>query len=143
VEGVVAARRDHWEELLRIDHEVTATDRRKLLLRLFEERPAAVRVAMLAGRGEGFLTVRPGSRALQIGPCLASAAGGPLLLQDAWHRYAGQSVFIDIPAGDAKAIQLAEAQGLTVQRRLVRMGKGEPVREQIKELWASSGPEKG
>jgi GNAT superfamily N-acetyltransferase len=143
VGGVIPANPEDREELLHIDREVTATDRRKLLLRLFEERPEAVHLARVAGRNEGFLTVRPGSRALQIGPCIAAPGVGPRLLQDAWHRYAGQGVFIDIPTANRMAIQLAEAQRLTVQRRLVRMGRGEPVHERLEEVWASSGPEKG
>ena len=37
----------------------------------------------------------------------------------------------------------AEARGLTVQRHLTRMCRGELVVEDLDLLWASSGPEKG
>jgi len=129
------------ESLLRLDREITATDRRKLLLRLFSERPEAVRVVRDAG--EGFLTARPGARALHLGPCIATGAAGSLLFRDACHRLAGQRVFVDIPEAHAAATNLARAWGLTVQRPLVRMSRGQPVHERLDGLWASSGPEKG
>jgi hypothetical protein len=86
---------------------------------------------------------RPGSRAVQLGPCLATAGVGPLLFQDAWHRHAGEFVFLDVPTGNAQAVQLAEAQGLTVQRRLVRMVRGDRMDDRVEALWAGFGPEKG
>ena len=41
------------------------------------------------------------------------------------------------------AEQLAAAWGLTVQRHLLRMVRGRPLRERVEQLWTSSGPEKG
>ncbi len=143
VAGVALALPEHTEGLLQLDRSITATDRRKLLLRLFAERPEALRVVEQEGEVEGFLTVRHGSRALQIGPCIATSAAGALLLADAWHRYAGQRVYIDIPTGNAAAVALARKQGLAVQRPLVRMCRGEAIGERITGVWASSGPEKG
>ncbi len=143
VAGVATAQSEQFEALLQLDQAITATDRRKLLLRLFIERPEALRVVEREGRVLGFLTVRSGIRALQIGPCLAAAEAGPLLLADAWHRYAGQFVFVDIPIGNATAVALAQAQGLAVQRPLIRMCRGPVIAERFTELWASSGPEKG
>ena len=58
-------------------------------------------------------------------------------------RYGGQPVFIDVPTENQAALALAGSMGLTVQRRLVRMCRGEPVKDRVEELWASSGPEKG
>jgi GNAT superfamily N-acetyltransferase len=132
-----------FEELVALDRDVTATDRGKLLRRLFAERPDTVRVVRRAGRSLGYLTVRPGTRALQISPCVGGAEAGPLLLADAWHRHAGERVFLDIPAGNGRAVALAEAQGLTVQRTLLRMCRGAMIQERVADLWASSGPEKG
>ncbi len=140
---VATAQPEQFDRLLQLDRAVTGTDRRKLLLRLFAERPEALRVVERTGSVLGFVTVRSGTRALQIGPCLATPEAGPLLLADAWHRYAGQSVFVDIPLGNMTAGALAQAQGLTVQRPLIRMCRGLAVTERSTELWASSGPEKG
>jgi hypothetical protein len=143
VEGVESAPPEMWETLIALDHQVTRTDRRPLLLRLFQERPEAVRIVRSQGRIQGFLTTRSGSRAVQIGPCLAGPEAGPLLLADAWNRHAGQRIYVDIPREQISGIRLAEGQGLTVQRNLLRMVRGEPVQEYMPWLWTSSGPEKG
>jgi GNAT superfamily N-acetyltransferase len=140
---IEAAQPEHYEELVRRDREVTHTDRGKLLLRLFAERPQAVRVVWRSGQVLGFLTERPGTEALLIGPCVATADTGPLLLCDAFERHAGQRVYLDVPQRNGRALTLAAARGLTVQRQLVRMCRGTPLEENTAELWASSGPEKG
>jgi hypothetical protein len=38
---------------------------------------------------------------------------------------------------------MAHRMGLTVQRHLVRMCRGQPVSELTNHIWASSGPELG
>ncbi len=143
VVSVATANQEDWENLLRLDREVTATDRRKWLLRLFADRPDALRVIRQEGEITGFATSRPGSRALYLGPCLASPEAGPLLFTDAWHRGTGQLVCLDIPVDNKPALQMAEAQGLTVQRHLLRMCRGDLIQERVECLWASSGPELG
>ncbi|HEY7423999.1 MAG TPA: GNAT family N-acetyltransferase [Gemmataceae bacterium] len=134
---------EQWEALAALDETVTGMNRRRLLLRLFAEQPAGVR-CVRRGRGlEGFLAARPGHQAFQLGPCLASPSAGPLLLADAWRRYAGQAVFLDIPVTNEAATRWAEARGLAAQRHLTRMCRGVPQCERVEWLWASSGPEKG
>jgi GNAT superfamily N-acetyltransferase len=136
-------RPEQLEEVARLDREVTSTDRRKLLFRLFEERPGEMRMVRRDGRVAGFISARPGERAVQVGPCLADAEAGPLLLADACRRHAGEAVFLDIPEDNRPATALAAEWGLTVQRHLLRMVRGVPIREDVGQLWASSGPEKG
>jgi ribosomal protein S18 acetylase RimI-like enzyme len=136
----VPARR--WGELVELDRTVTRTDRRKLLLRLFAERPDEVRAVQ--GRDGGFLglmTARPGRRAVQLGPCLGEA-GAPLLAE-ACRRHGGRMVYLDVPEDNAAAVRLVGELGMRVQRHLTRMGRGEAVAERIDLLWAGSGPEKG
>jgi GNAT superfamily N-acetyltransferase len=140
---VQSAAPDQWEALAALDEAVTRTDRRRVLLRLFAEQPGSVRLIRNGDRLDGFLTARPGRRAVQIGPCIASPQAGSLLFADAWQCFAGQHVFLDIPVANVAATRLAEVQGLTVQRRLTRMCRGAPVCERIEGLWAGSGPEKG
>ena len=91
----------------------------------------------------GFLAGRPGARAWQIGPCLATHAAGATLLADAANRHAGEQVFIDIPMYNQAAVYTADRLGLTVQRHLLRMCRGQPVTERTHHIWASSGPELG
>jgi len=143
VTGVTTAAAGQWEALAALDAEVTRTDRRKLLLRLFAEGPGPVRVAGGPEGVRGFLAARPGRVAVQLGPCIADEAAGALLFADAPRRFAGREVYLDVPEGHAHARRLAEGWGLGVQRRLTRMCRGVPVVEQVERLWASSGPEKG
>jgi GNAT superfamily N-acetyltransferase len=140
---VQAAAPDQWEALAAMDAAVTRTDRRRVLLRLFAEQPESVRLVRNGGRLEGFLAARPGRRAVQIGPCIASPQAGALLFADAWQCFARQHVFLDIPVANVAATRLADAQGLAVQRHLTRMCRGAPLCERIEGIWASSGPEKG
>jgi predicted N-acetyltransferase YhbS len=138
-----AAAPEQWEALMALDETVTRTERRRVLLRLFAEQPGSVRLVRNGERLDGFLAARPGHGAVQVGPCIASPQAGPLLLADAWRRYAGRHVFLDIPVANLAATRLAETQGLTVQRHLTRMCRGVPVSERIAWLWTGSGPEKG
>jgi GNAT superfamily N-acetyltransferase len=134
---------DSLEEVLALDRAVTATERSKLLRRLFAERPEAWHGVLHAGRLAGFLTTRLGCNAVHVGPCLAMADAGPVLFMDAWQRLAGQRVFIDVPQGNAPAIRWVEARGLTAQRPLMRMCRGPAPAEDFTRIWASFGPEKG
>ncbi len=126
-----------------LDRCVMGTDRSDFLRRFFQDNAAEVRIAEHNGQIVGYSAGRPGARAAMMGPCLANAEAGPLLVADAARRHANQPVFIDIPMANAAATALAKSWGLTVQRHLLRMGRGESVRERIDWLWASSGPEKG
>jgi GNAT superfamily N-acetyltransferase len=131
------------DALCRLDALVTGTDRGKLLRCLFAEQPDALRIVRDGSQVAGFVAARPGSCAVQIGPCMATRAAGPLLFRDAWRSYAGQRVYVDIPTANTAASALAGAEGLTVQRRFLRMCRGPSVGERAGMLWASSGPEKG
>ncbi|OAI45207.1 hypothetical protein AYO44_13035 [Planctomycetaceae bacterium SCGC AG-212-F19] len=128
--------------MVELDRAVTRTNREKLLRRLCRPE-AGVRWVMEGNDLLGYMTIRDGSNAVQLGPCIANAFAGPLLMADAWERYLGNRVFIDIPTGNAPALEFAEAMGLKVQRPLVRMTRGPRVAEDVARLWASSGPELG
>jgi GNAT superfamily N-acetyltransferase len=143
VTGVEAASPGQWESLAALDEAVTGTDRRRMLLRLFAEQPGDVRQVRQGDRPAGFLAAREGRRAVQLGPCVAVPEAGRLLFADAWHRYGGRHVYLDVPEPNETAARLAEEAGLTVQRHLTRMCRGVPVCEDVGRLWAGSGPEKG
>jgi GNAT superfamily N-acetyltransferase len=130
-------------ELIELDHPMTGTNRSRLLTRLFEETPEAFRVLHAAGKLEGFITVRPGANATQIGPCVASAQAGPILLAEALNRCAGQAVFVDVPCDHVRAVTTLEAGGLKPQRYFMRMYRGERILDHVEGLWASAGPETG
>jgi hypothetical protein len=129
---------------IRLDSETTQTNRVGLLTRLFDEAPDDLRVVRRGDEYFGFLASRPRSNAIQLGPLAArDEAAGWALLADASRRFAGRRVVIDVPLPNLAAVRAVEDMGLTVQRPLLRMGRGEPVRERLDQLWASSGPEKG
>jgi GNAT superfamily N-acetyltransferase len=141
--GVEPVAAGDYPELLRLDQDVTGTDRRKLLMRLFTAYPDSLRVVRSRTGVEGFLTARPRSNALFIGPCLGTVDAGRRLFADAAGRFGGQHICMDVPMGNPPAVAEVERLGLTPVRNLVRMGRGERVAERLDQLWASSGPETG
>jgi predicted N-acetyltransferase YhbS len=140
---ITTADASRFAEIAALDWRMTGTRREKMLLRLFEEWPQALRVLCRDGGVEGYVTIRRGAHASQIGPCIAAGdAGGPLL-KDALGRCAGVPVFIDVPRDNTHAVELAEAGGLKVQRHFTRMCRGERIVDCPQAIWAGSGPEKG
>jgi hypothetical protein len=131
------------EAILDLDRRVTGADRSKFLRRLLAERPDGVRIVRGRDGLAGYAATRPGARAHMIGPCLGDAHAGPLLIADACWRHAGHEVYIDVPVSKIEIGRLLQSKGLTVQRHLQRMVRGESAGEQTAELWASSGPEIG
>ncbi|HEV2946349.1 MAG TPA: GNAT family N-acetyltransferase [Gemmataceae bacterium] len=129
--------------LFQMDQLITGADRSKFLSRLFAEQSEQIRVVRSAETIAGFLACRHGTRAWQIGPCLAGRGIGSVLLADALCRFVGTLIYVDIPGQNDAAGNLAERSGLAVQRRLVRMRRGPPVAERTDHIWASSGPELG
>lgn len=130
--------------ILALDRSATHTDRRKFLSLLFAEDWSAVRVIDNGNQLVGYFTIRRGSEAIQLGPCIAeSDDSGSALLTDALHRYAGSRVYWDAPCSHQAACALASSAGLAPQRKLLRMCRGEEVNDDIQQLWASSGPELG
>jgi GNAT superfamily N-acetyltransferase len=129
--------------LIEFDRQVTGENRAKMLGALFKEFPQSVRVLMRGDRVEGFVTMRPGRNAIQIGPCVATEEAGLVLLSDALSRCVGKSVFVDVPTDNIHAVKVAEASELVIQRHFLRMYRGERVKDNVRAIWASSGPEKG
>jgi len=143
-----------FASIIEFDNRMTGTDRAKMLSRLFEELPENIRIIRHGNLIEGYITARPGANAVQIGPCIAASEtrqkcraaegnAGPALLCDALKRWAGKKVFVDIPLDNPEAVKIAESSGLIIQRHFTRMYRGEPVKDNVRALWASSGPEKG
>ena len=132
-----------FADMIDFDRRMTGTNRAKMLSLLFEEFPQNTRILPLHDKIDGFVTMRPGANAVQIGPCTANINAGPALLSDALDRCAGKAVFVDMPTGNIHAVKIAESRGLQIQRRFTRMCRGERINDDIKAIWAGSGPEKG
>ena len=101
------------EALLRLDRQLLGIDRGKLLWRLLQEYPEQGRIVLRGQSPVAYLLARPGAHAWQLGPCLAGGEDGLLLLSDAWRRFSGQAVLLDIPLANTPALAGAEAMGLT------------------------------
>ncbi len=129
--------------IIEFDKRMTGTNRGKMLSRLFEEFPEDIHALWHGDEIEGFIITRPGANAIQIGPCVAATDAGSALLSDALNRCAAEPVFIDIPLDNANAAKIAESSGLSIQRYFMRMRRGERIKDNIKAIWSSSGPEKG
>jgi GNAT superfamily N-acetyltransferase len=143
VAGVEPVQPDQVPELVELDRTITGTDRCKLLLRLYEERPESFRIVRGQGRVRGLVSARSRAHALQVGPCVGGAEAAALLFADTQDRYAGHRVVMDIPNDNDVATRHAERLGLAPTRQFLRMCWGESVLEQIEGLWVSYGPEKG
>ena len=132
-----------YASIIEFDTRMNRTNRGKMLSRLFEDFPEDIHIIRDGDKIEGFILMRPGANAIQIGPCIATLDAGSVLLSDALSRCATESVFIDIPVDNADAMKIAELSGLRIQRYFMRMCRGESVKDNIQALWAGSGPEKG
>src|SRR4029079_3672582 len=94
---ITSAAPGDYQRLCELDRSVVGADRKKFLLRLFQERPEQVHILNEFEQITGYLTARPGSEALQIGPCVAAENIGVELLADAVQRFAGRRVILDLP----------------------------------------------
>jgi len=128
----------------KLDHQITGTNRHRLLEAMFRERPDAAQIVVDGSETIGYAMLRAGSRATQIGPAVAlTSDAGCALLDWAYQRCDGRDIFIDVPCDNQPAIDWANVKGMETQRPFTRMYRGHPVRDQAAHLWASSGPEKG
>lgn len=135
-------------DMLAIDLTTTRTLRHNLLEQLVNEVQTSTHcsafIARLSNKITGYCLTRRGANASFIGPCVATSdAAGLSLLNAAANELSGQRILIDIPVDHEAANRWATQQGLTLQRQLTRMSKGNAILEQVDHLWASSGPEKG
>ncbi|NQT13957.1 MAG: GNAT family N-acetyltransferase [Planctomycetes bacterium] len=143
-ESVSPVAEDHLDVVVELDRRVTGTNRRRLIERLYLERPDAMHVVSAGNRISGYVTFRDGSHATQIGPAVAlDEEAGRMLADAAIHCCSGRFVFIDVPVDNTPAVRWAESNGLEVERPFTRMRRGRPVVDNPRQLWASSGPEKG
>ena len=132
------------EQVCDLDLQVTGTPRRRLIRALYGERPESVAAASADGEITGYAMWRPGRRAAQVGPAAALQPHvGAELLDEMLRRCPQGPVFADIPTDNAPAIQWATSRSFTVQREFTRMYRGQRVADLRRQIWASSGPEKG
>lgn len=141
---VVGVNPERLGDVCRFDREVRGMNRYRLLESLHAQSPQGMQAVFSNGDVSGYVSYRTGMVATQIGPSVVrNDEIGAALADAALARCAGQRVFMDIPAENDSAIRWAQSRGLKVQRPLMRMHRGQPVGDNPKLQWASSGPEKG
>ena len=127
---------------------VTATDaaafgadRRFLLQSLFDRLP---QLAFIAKDNAGFVLVRPGRVATQIGPLVAANEDVAASLLDAALGCVSGPVFLDLIDGREILTARLRQRGFTVQRPFLRMGlkRGIPFGDTTR-LFVVAGPEFG
>ncbi len=132
-------------EVRDLDASVFGASRRRLLARLVTQSLAALVLEPVPGTLPGFGLLRPGSRALYLGPVVAASDDAGLnLIERLLARSEGRPILWDIPEPNAAAVAWAERHGFTVQRRLTRMSWGSnPAPGDPRRQFAISGPETG
>ena len=144
--SVRAMRDGDLEDVMAFDTPRYGVCRENLLRFLYRDSGGMCGVFPGAGSGlEGYVMVRPGSGAFQIGPLVAAhERAGRALFCWALDRLAGEPVFFDVPLENPDGTALAEEFGFTVQRGFARMYLGEePYGGSPRQVYATSGPEKG
>lgn len=127
-----------------LDADATDNDRSRLLQLLHRDWPAACIVAELNGVIAGFGMARRGSRAVQIGPVVATdPAVGAALFAHCLNELDASEFFVDVPHANRAAMAFATQCGLTPKRHFFRMTRGKRVDEKSERIWANYGPEKG
>lgn len=130
-------------ELADVDSLGIGYDRKILLSKLLQDPAVSAWKSIGSGNQAGYVVIRPGSLAWQIGPCIAGdGIVGGALLDTAFSQQTGP-FFIDVPDHNTAAVGYCERVGLRVARTFTRMCHGTLVQENTDLLWASGGPEKG
>lgn len=142
--SVVPLSADAMSPAATLDRQATGNDRTRLLqLEQRDWAEAAVAIDVGARMG-GFALARRGSRAAQVGPCIAvDPAVGRLLLASSFRRLEGAPAYVDVPTANRAAMEFVRSCGLDVERTFFRMTCGDDVQEREQEIWANYGPELG
>jgi GNAT superfamily N-acetyltransferase len=129
----------------RIDAEAFGVSRNRVLQALAHESLSALILESKPGRIVGYGLLRGGSRAMQIGPVVATSShSGIHLIEALLLDSRGQRIFWDIPHRNTAAIDWAKHQSFTVQRSLTRMYLGEnSMPGDPQKHFALAGPELG
>ena len=129
------------EMLIDLDAEAVGS-RRAFLINEFIGRPNTN--TFVSHDGGGFVIVRQGRRASQIGPIVAQSQDQAIELISEVVKDAKNSIFIDVPAVSSQIGLWLKKHGFTKQRSFLRMALG---REQpfgaTNRLFSSAGPEFG
>jgi GNAT superfamily N-acetyltransferase len=128
-----------------LDAAAFGVSREKLAEALAPQSRLALVLETAPGRVAGYGFMRPGSRAIYLGPIVAASDEvGLQLAQALLARTANERVFWDIPAANTAATDWARQHGFNQQRILTRMYLGENTAPgNPRQQFAIAGPEVG
>jgi len=136
---------EDWTAIFDLDRDAFGADRSAVLRSVAGAAPELALAARQGGPVEGYAFGRKGSRADHLGPWICrNARAARELLQNFLERSSREAIFVDVPAENAWATQIAREQGFEISRPLTRMFRGEnrhPGRPEL--VGAILGPEFG
>jgi ribosomal protein S18 acetylase RimI-like enzyme len=122
-----------WREL---DSEVFGADRSQLLARLAQLNPAR-------SISQSYLFSRPGRVSAYLGPCISENPGAARRMTEECVQNTRSGWSWDLFPRNQDAVALARDLGFSPQRHLVRMARGEELREKENAIYAIAGFELG
>jgi len=144
-EGVIPLTAEDLDAVAEFDATRFGVPRKNVLSRLHADYPE---LAWLVRDGSdilGYLMMRPGLNAHQIGPWTASTPeSAEQLFRAALGAVPGEPIFLDVVVPNEAAMRIVEKYGFELQRPFVRMFLGENrYPADVGQMYAISGVEKG
>ena len=125
-----------WVELAELDCEAFGVGRGPLL-HLLSQQAAPV------AKRDGYIFSRPGANATFVGPCVARTSSAAQALVLSVLAVPEPRWFWDLLPSNTHAVALATGLGFRVERRLLRMERGEALRRNDTLVYAAAGFELG
>jgi len=143
--GVTPMTARELDALAEFDARVFGVPRPNVLRRLHADYPQLAWLARSGGRITGYVMMRPGLNAHQIGPWVAADPQiAEMLFQTALAAVGGRPIFLDVVVPNQAAMGIVTKYGFELQRPFVRMFLGEnKYPADTSRMYAISGVEKG
>lgn len=144
-EGLRELHEGDLEQLSAFDRPIFGADRSRVLRRLLTEPTVRIVGAFSGDELQGYAAIRPGAKAMYLGPWIArERAVAESLWQWGMGMAADKPVSVDVLTPCAWGLEIVQAAGFIQQRYLIRMYRGKNVSPGHPELQAGIlGPETG
>ncbi|MDB4793624.1 GNAT family N-acetyltransferase [Methylacidiphilales bacterium] len=142
---IASMQRGDWEEIFRLDREISGVDRGSLLAQLVHDSSDFLVCRGMDQAVQGVGLLRDGINAHYVGPVMArTEKTGVALLQKLLFSASNQRIFWDIPDPCVPAREWAKNHGFVPQRSLLRMFLGDNISPGFpQQQWAISDPATG
>ena len=136
----------HLDVVCAFDRPIFGAERRRVLARMLEESTVrAVGSFDAAGRLQGYAALRPGQKAMYLGPWIATQGEvGERLWHWALSTARDAPLFVDVLLPNPQVLPLVKEAGFAKQRELIRMYRGKNISPGQPQLqYGIFGPEVG